>query len=62
MSTHNLCFGEKIRKVGIPLHKIGLMGYTFHLHVFLMKGLFMCASTGSGFGYGKTGKILWYIL
>ena len=20
MSTHNLCFGEKIRKIGIPLH------------------------------------------
>ena len=26
-STHNLCFGAKIRKIGIPLHiKVGYMG------------------------------------
>ena len=44
-STHNLCFGAKIRKIGIPPHtpvffyiKVGLRGYTFHGHVFLMKG------------------------
>ena len=39
MSTHNLCFGAKIRKIGIPLHtpvllyKVGFKGYS---HVFLM--------------------------
>ena len=29
MSTHNLCFGAKIRKIGIPLHTPDLlyMGY-----------------------------------
>ena len=32
MSTHNLCFGAKIRKIGIPLHtqfyyiKVGFKG------------------------------------
>ena len=43
MSTHNLCFGAKIRKIGIPLqtsvllYKIGFQGgYTLHGHVFLM--------------------------
>ena len=39
MSTHNLCFGAKIRKLGITLHsrviyrKMGyeqMKGYTFH--------------------------------
>ena len=33
MSTHNLCFGTKIRKN----NKNGVYGgYTFHGHVFLM--------------------------
>ena len=43
MSTHNVCFGPKIRKLGIPLQtpfffyiKVGFRGYTFHRHVFLM--------------------------
>ena len=46
MSTHNVCFGSKIRKLGIPLQtpvllyiKVGftpLRGYTCHGHVFLM--------------------------
>ena len=43
MSTHNLCFGAKIRKIGIPLHtpvllyKSGVQGgYTLHGHVFVM--------------------------
>ena len=43
MSTHNLCFGAKIRKIGIPLHtpvllyKSGVQGgYTLHGHVFMM--------------------------
>ena len=42
-STHNLCFGAKIRNIGIPLqtpvllYKIGVKGYTFHGHVFLMQ-------------------------
>ena len=45
-STHNLCFGAKIRKIGIPLHTPVLLlksgvcgggGYTFHGHVFLMR-------------------------
>ena len=36
MSTHNLCFGAKIRKIGIPLHtpqffyiKVGFKGVYF---------------------------------
>ena len=36
-SAHNLCFGSKIRKIGIPhlnprfsVQKLGLRGYTFH--------------------------------
>ena len=44
-STHNLCFGAKIRKIGIPLHtpvllyKIGVQkGYTLHGHVFVING------------------------
>ena len=44
-STHNLCFGAKIRKIGIPLYTpvlllksgVGGGGYTFHGHVFLMR-------------------------
>ena len=42
MSTRNLCFGAKIRKIGIPLHtpvlpfKVGIMEYSLHRHVFLM--------------------------
>ena len=42
MSTHNLCFVAKIRKIGIPLYpsfailKWGLRGYILHGHVFLM--------------------------
>ena len=42
MSTDNLCFGAKIRKIGMPLHtpfllykKCGIRGYLFHGHVFL---------------------------
>ena len=37
-STHNLCFGAKIRKIGIPLHyiKVGFKGYILHGHVILM--------------------------
>ena len=42
-STHNLCFGAKIRKIGIPLHtpvllyKSGVLrGYSIHGRVFLM--------------------------
>ena len=44
-STYNLCFGAKIRKIGIPLQtpvllykKWGLRGYSLHGHVFMMKG------------------------
>ena len=38
-STHNLCFGAKIRKIGIPLHTPALLsrGYTLHGHVILMR-------------------------
>ena len=44
MSTHNLCFGAKIRKIGLPpdtpvlLYKSGvyMRGNTFHGHVFQM--------------------------
>ena len=44
MSTHNLCFRAKIRKICIPNKpkfyyiKVGwgVRGYTFHGHVFLM--------------------------
>ena len=38
MCTHNLCFGTKIRKIGIPLYipLLGSWGYTFHGYVFLM--------------------------
>ena len=46
-STHNLCFGPKIRKIGIPQHtpsltiqKCGLRGYPLHGHVFLMTQIF----------------------
>ena len=39
-STHNLCFGAKIRKTGITLHTPVLLykrrGYSLHGHVFLM--------------------------
>ena len=42
-STHTLCFGAKIRKIGIPLHtpvllyKSGVkVGDTLHGHVFMM--------------------------
>ena len=41
-STHNLCFGSEIRKIGIPCKpqyfyiKLGLKGYTLHGHIFLM--------------------------
>ena len=40
MCTHNLSFGAKIRKIGIPRHipvLWGSRGYTIHRHVFLMK-------------------------
>ena len=42
MGTHNLCFGAKIRKIGVPPHTPVLLyksikGYTFHGHVFLME-------------------------
>ena len=45
MSTHNLCFGAKIRKIGIPLHtpvslyksEVQGGGYSLHEDVFLMK-------------------------
>ena len=42
MSTHNLCFGAKIRKVGLPQHTSvvpykshlsGVQGGTFQRHV-----------------------------
>ena len=42
-STHNVRFGEKIRKIGIPLLpqfyylKVGFKGYLFHGLVLLMK-------------------------
>ena len=46
MSTQNLCFGAKIRKIGITLQtpvllhvyksRPGLRDYTFHGHAFLM--------------------------
>ena len=44
MPTHNLCFGAKIKKIGIPqqtpiffsITKWGFKGYTFHGHVFEM--------------------------
>ena len=42
MSTHNRCFGSKIRIIGIPLQtpffymKVGFKGCTFHGHVFLI--------------------------
>ena len=42
MSTHNLCFGSKIRKKNCKPHpplKSGLMGYTFYGHVFLITEL-----------------------
>ena len=45
-STHNLCFGAKIRKIGIPLHtpvcyiKVGYKGvYILHGHV-ILKSIF----------------------
>ena len=40
MSTHNLCVGAKIRKIGIPLQtpvsQWGLRGYSLNGHVFLI--------------------------
>ena len=45
-STHNLCFGAKIRKIGVPLQtpvfniKVRFMVDLFHGHVFLMSLLF----------------------
>ena len=44
MSTPNLCFGAKIRKIDLPLHTLVLLyksgvltlrGYSLHGHVFL---------------------------
>ena len=41
-STHNLCFGAKIRKIGIPLHtpvllyKSGVSGVFYFTDMFLM--------------------------
>ena len=41
-SIHNLCFGAKTRKIGVPLHtpvllcKMGYKGYTLHGDVILM--------------------------
>ena len=46
MSTHNLCFGTKSRKIGIPLHtpvllhKSGVQGGIHFKDVFLMMKLF----------------------
>ena len=43
MSSHNLCFGSKIRKNGKPLYipiynvKIRCEGFTLHRHVILMR-------------------------
>ena len=40
MSTHNLCFGAKIRKIGIPLHtpvflyKSGVQGGIHYMDMF----------------------------
>ena len=57
MSTHNLYFGSKIRKIGIPqqtpfsLYKRDLRGYLLHGHVILMQSyqklfhLFFSSST-----------------
>ena len=42
MSTHNICFGAKIRKIGITLHtpiflyKWGLRGYILRGNISLM--------------------------
>ena len=42
MSTHNLCFGEKISKIGIPLvtlvllYKSGVQGGIHYTDVFVM--------------------------
>ena len=43
MSTHNVCFGAKIRKIGIPLHTPVLLykkgvqgGYTLHGYAFVV--------------------------
>ena len=51
-STHNLCFGGKIRKIGIPYNphffyiKAGLRGHTLHGHVFMMSCfVFLCYLT-----------------
>ena len=47
MSNHNLCFGAKIRKIGIPmqtlvlLYKSGVLGgHSLHGNVFLMPSTF----------------------
>ena len=43
MSTHNLCFRAKIRKMYTPVHpsftvqKWGVRGYSLHGHVFVMR-------------------------
>ena len=45
-STHNLCFGAKIRKIGIPLHtpvllyKSGVGGGTHFTDMFIHYALF----------------------
>ena len=50
MSTHNLCFGTKIRKIGIPLHTPVMLykkwGYKFHGYVFLMNNVVLICNTG----------------
>ena len=57
-TTHNLCFGAKIRKIGIPLHTPVLLnesgvqgGIHLHGHVFVISGLvselIACPSSGT---------------
>ena len=49
MSTHNLCFGAKIRKIGLPLHTLVLLhetGVTWYNGVFITQTCFPDGSAG----------------
>ena len=61
MSTHNICFGAKIRKIGIPLHtsvffyiKVGFKG------VYITQTFFLMVTDCSDFEYHvKIEKFIW---
>ena len=60
-STHNLCFGAKIRKIGIPLHtpvllyKSGVHGGRYYTEIFSWWKI-QCLCFLSGWGTARDGN------